>query len=496
MNRECRETTVERGGLQACQAAVDTASACRTWQQGTTRTSDSANPNGGAGQLLSNRFRCPENGADLVVRTRLSHDPGYFQLGRDAVCYGQCSFGRPAKAVTDSLHDAVDDVVTDASSVHLPFDPVQIIDNLRRERYRHASPTVRTLPWSHVLRSMYYAVRPALGVSVRRHFQKAYFRGWDKISFPRWPVDTTVESIFEQLLVLSMKSKAVTRVPFIWFWPEGAPSCTIMTHDVETLAGLASCPQLMDLDDSFQIKSSFQIVPEERYTVLKSVLATIRKRGFEVNVHDLNHDGRLMNNRKTFLHRVERINRYGQQFGALGFRSAVMYRNIDWHDALKFSYDMSIPNVGHLEAQRGGCCTVLPFFVGNLLELPLTTTQDYSLFNILDDHSIRLWKEQISAIRAKHGLMSFLVHPDYIMDQAARRVYNELLQYLCELRSQGETWIALPSEVAAWWRLRSELKIVNVGGGWRIDGEGQERARLAYAVVVDNTLTYELAPIS
>jgi UDP-N-acetyl-D-glucosamine dehydrogenase len=30
------------------------------------------------------------------------------------------------------------------------------------------------------------------------------------------------------------------------------------------------------------------------------------------------------------------------------------------------------------------------------------------------------------------------------------RVYIELLDILSELRSQGETWIALPSEVAAW----------------------------------------------
>ena len=132
----------------------------------------------------------------------------------------------------------------------------------------------------------------------------------------------------------------------------------------------------MDLDDSFGIKSSFQVIPEER--------------GFELNVHDLNHDGNLMTDRDEFLRGASEINRHGKSFGALGFRSAVLYRNIDWHHALDFLYDMSIPNVAHLDPQRGGRCTVFPFFNGKILELPITMSQDYSLFHILKDYSMDL----------------------------------------------------------------------------------------------------------
>jgi hypothetical protein len=306
-------------------------------------------------------------------------------------------------------------------------------------------------------------------------------------------VDRTVEDIFEQLLVLSMKSKNVEKLPFIWFWPEGARSCTVLTHDVETSAGADFCLQLLDLTDSFGIKSSFQIVPEKRYPVPGSLLETIRRRGFEINVHDLNHDGHLFSTREQFLRRVERINYYARQFDAQGFRSAVMYRNTDWYDALDFSYDMSVPNVAHLDPQQGGCCTVLPFFIGTILELPVTTTQDYTLFHIFNDYSMRLWKEQISLIRQRHGLISFIIHPDYVIDEAPRRVYSELLRYLCQLRSQGETWIALPKEVANWWRLRSEMNLVKVQGSWRIEGKGRERARLAYAVMENDRISYELA---
>ena len=92
-----------------------------------------------------------------------------------------------------------------------------------------------------------------------------------------------------------------------------------------------------------------------------------------------------------------------------------MYRNLDWYDAFDFSYDMSVPNVAHLEPKRGGCCTVFPFFVGDILELPLTTCQDYSVFYILKDHSIELWKKQFDLIRKRNGLISLLAHPDYLI---------------------------------------------------------------------------------
>src|SRR6201999_1858705 len=113
--------------------------------------------------------------------------------------------------------------------------------------------------------------------------------------------------------------------------------------------------------------------------------------------------------------------------------------------------------------------------------LPVTASQDYTLFHMLNDYSMALWEEQIAAIRQKNGLISFIVHPDYIIEPAARRIYTELLQRLHALRAGGQTWIALPREVAAWWRLRSELNLVRDGtSSWRVEGEGRERARVAY----------------
>ncbi len=224
------------------------------------------------------------------------------------------------------------------------------------------------------------------------------------------------------LLLMSLRASGAKSVPFIWFWPEGHSSCAIMTHDVETKAGRDFCPTLMDIDDAHGIKSSFQIIPEQRYGVTEEFLELIRGRKFEIAVHDLNHDGHLYKNREQFLRRAVAINSYGQTFQADGFRAAVLYRKQLWYDALQFSYDMSVPNVAHLDPQRGGCCTVMPYFIGKILEIPVTMVQDYTLFNILNDYSIGIWREQTKRVMEKHGLMSFIIHPDYVIGARQRAI--------------------------------------------------------------------------
>jgi hypothetical protein len=288
-----------------------------------------------------------------------------------------------------------------------------------------------------------------------------------------------------------MKALNVDQVPFIWFWPERFLSCAILTHDVETSRGRDFCQQLMDIDDSFGVKASFQIVPEGRYEVSELLLCSIRAREFELNIQDLNHDGLLFRSNRQFAERMVKISRYARAYGAEGFRSAILYHNVDWYEQLPFSYDMSIPNVGHLEPQRGGCCTVFPYFIGDVLELPVTTTQDYALFTFLEDHSIELWKTQIKAIKENFGLINLIVHPDYIQDRKPQGTYRALLAYLSDLRTQGQLWIARPSQVNRWWRERSQLHLVEREGSWTIEGLGSERARIAFAILDGEDIRYE-----
>ena len=434
-------------------------------------------------------YRCPEHYARLALRGPLSETNGFFRLGPDTVCYGKCSGHSPADSPNGILRDALQDTTIDGNTIHLPFDLRQVVENLRYELYSGEHTNGNGLK-AQALTKAYYLIRPLLPVGVRKHIQKWRLRGWDQLPFPQWPVDRTVDQIFEQVMLLSLRSQSADRVPFIWFWPDGANSCAIMTHDVETAMGRDSCAHLMDMDDASGIKAAFEIVPEQRYEVTSDFLKSIRQRGFEIVVHDLNHDGRLFSNREQFLERVASIHAYKEQFGSIGFRAAVLYRKQSWFNDLNFDYDMSVPNVAHLDPQRGGCCTVMPYFVGKILELPVTTTQDYTLFHILNDYSINLWQKQIDLIMEKHGLISFIVHPDYIGAPRERNIYQALLSHLADLRKERALWITTPGEVNHWWRQRAEMELVEDSHGWRIEGDGKERARIAYASESNGRLAY------
>lgn len=435
-------------------------------------------------------YKCPSQFGAFGVAGDLRTDPGYFRFGDGLICYGQCAAGHSSPVPNNGLYDSFRSVSLNHPGVSVPFDLGQIVDNLRLERY--ASPSYAN-GIQRAIRDSYYFVRPLLGIPVRRQLQRIFLRGWDKIPFPHWPVDTTVEQLFEKLMLLTLESERVEAVPFIWFWPDGASSCVMMTHDVETRAGADFCARLMEIDSAEELRAAFQVVPEERYPVSREFLELIRSKGFELNVQDLNHDGRLYRDREQFLRRAEAINRYARAYRSAGFRSAAMYRNADWLEALDVSYDMSVPNVAHLEPQRGGCCTVFPYFIGKLLELPLTTTQDYSLFHILNDYSIELWKRQIALIQQRHGLVSFIVHPDYVVPERARNVYVALLEHLGQLRKDSNLWCALPREVDEWWRQRSQMRLVGESGRWSIQGPGSERARVAFAKRDGDHLVYRLS---
>lgn len=442
-------------------------------------------------QAFRDYFRCPDSlvSFELTGDHPISKDPSYFRFGPDLICYGRSSLAAQSDP-SASLPEAQAYTRSEPSTCTLPFDPTEVAQNLRLERYvgRMAPPA-----WKRLIRATYYWLRPALPVSFRRHLQRAWLRPGKEQAFPKWPVDRTVDQMFERLMQLAVEASSSRRVPFIWFWPEAKSSCAIMTHDVETDAGLRFSGELMDLNDSFGIKSSFQLIPGARYVVNGQKVAAIKARGFEVNVHDLRHDGHLFDTHDEFKVSAKRINDFAADFGSKGFRAGALYRNQEWFDLLNVDYDMSVPNMAALDPQPGGCCTVMPYFVGHVLEIPVTATQDYTLFHVLSTYSQDLWNEQIRLIREQHGLISFIVHPDYLDHAEARSAYTALLSTLAQLRAEANLWIALPGEVDTWWRQRNAMTLVaDSRGAWHIQGPGAERACVAYATIEDGKLHYSL----
>jgi len=100
-------------------------------------------------------------------------DPGYFRFGKHAIGYG--STARPCPEGMDGdLPDLLETVMDrGGSALSLPFDPAEVIDNLRMERYPQGTQSVLS---SKRLNEIYYAVRPLLGDHFRNKLQQRYFR--------------------------------------------------------------------------------------------------------------------------------------------------------------------------------------------------------------------------------------------------------------------------------------------------------------------------------
>ena len=221
-------------------------------------------------QALLDYYRLPTDLFDGISATTdsVSGDAGFFQFGAGTICYGRNRSGVAANVAGSGQFDASRDVRSDDKTIYFPFEFAEVIENLRRERYRqNMVPGTQSFVASKPIRWLYYLIRDWMPISVRRQLQKVYLRDWRELPFPAWPVDFTVDTLHEKFLRLLMEKSGKKKVPFIWFWPDGAPNCMVMTHDVETSAGRDFTPQLIDLDASYGIKASYQVVPEQRYGV-------------------------------------------------------------------------------------------------------------------------------------------------------------------------------------------------------------------------------------
>ncbi len=300
----------------------------------------------------------------------------------------------------------------------------------------------------------YYALKPYLPWHMRMGLRRVTAQRLRRKRAADWPVNP-----------------AAGRIPDNWRgWPEGKKFAFVITHDVEGPEGLEKCRQLAELEMKLGFRSSFNFIPEGSYTVPPSLRQWLVANGFEVGVHDLQHDGRLFTSQAGFERKARRINQFIREWGAKGFRAAFMLRNLDWIRQLEIEYDSSTFDTDPFELQSQGAGTIFPFVVPDgesgsaapgkgYAELPYTMAQDSTLFLVLGETTPAIWTSKLDWIAARGGMALVNVHPDYIRfdgDAASARTYSvsnyiALLNYISE-RHPGAYWHALPRQVAAFVR--------------------------------------------
>lgn len=254
--------------------------------------------------------------------------------------------------------------------------------------------------------------------------------------------------------------------PTVWKgWPDGKQFAVVITHDVETSEGMAKCQTLGKIDLEYGFRSSFNIVPC-KYVVPESARLWLQNHGFEVGVHDYNHDGKLYSTKKVFDQRAKIINKYLKEWNVVGFRSAAMHHKLEWIADLDIQYDCSTFDTDPFEPQPDGVNTIFPYWYQRsssekgFTEIPYTLPQDFTLFIIKGDKDCRIWKEKLKWIAEKGGMATVIVHPDYIDFDGKKK--NRITQYpvsyyidfLKHIRDEydGQYWNPSPKELASFYK--------------------------------------------
>jgi hypothetical protein len=351
-------------------------------------------------------------------------------------------------------------------------------EHLLHERYRGPSNRSRKL-------EAYYLLKPLMPRRLQLALRRAYAPRQAKATFPAWPFESSLVERRDAELLEALRASAADRHAFVNFWPRHKRFAAILTHDVEGPAGVANVMRVIELERRYGFVSSWNFVAEW-YPIPDGLLDEVRAAGCEVGLHGILHDGKLFSDRATFQANLPKIAHYAKAWDVAGFRSPATGRNAAWMHELPVDYDSSFPDSDPFEPQPGGCCSIMPFFFGDVVELPITLTQDHTVFEILRSPGIELWQHKTEWLRANHGLVNIIVHPDYVVRQRELDRYEAFLAYLAE---HDDAWHALPRDVARWWREREGLR---VGADGAIVGATSFPASVAYATDRDGRLAIEL----
>ncbi len=344
-------------------------------------------------------------------------------------------------------------------AVSVPFSLAEAHDNLVSERWR-AGTRQRGLSSDQL--GLYYRLKRFIPRRAQLIARRALVRRQGLPDFPAWPLEESLDRLLRFYARCLLLAGGRSELSFDWFWPGSHRAALILTHDVESAEGLRLAIELADVEEERGLRSSFNIVARW-YPIDEGIVGELLERGFEVGVHGVFHDRSMFASRSAFESQLPIVRDMAARFGAAGFRSPATHRVFEWLADLPLDYDCSVPHSDPYEPVPGGCCSLWPFFIGEIVELPYTLPQDHTLFTLLGHRSIALWQDQLERIERIHGLVELVTHPDpgYLGDRSKRALYVEFLD---SIRERSELWKPLPRDVARWWRQRD----LHDDGGWPI----------------------------
>jgi hypothetical protein len=244
---------------------------------------------------------------------------------------------------------------------------------------------------------------------------------------------------------------------------DGRPVPLLLTHDVDTAAGLVRLPRLLAVEESLGL-ASLTFIVTHRYAWSRSDLARLAARGHVFGVHDTTHDNRL-----AYLPPAEVEARIAQAQEALGpldtrtfrapafLRSASLYAGI----ARRVRLDFSTNDAALVWPHPGdGLGSPFPVRHDRLGVVPTTLPRDGELLALgfERDDMLELCRKKAAQLARVGAPAVLLTHPDPTFTDTDGRIdaYGELLTWL---RSSGRFRLESPADTLAELERRATIEL-------------------------------------
>lgn len=232
-------------------------------------------------------------------------------------------------------------------------------------------------------------------------------------------------------------------MPLSW---NGFKACVCLTHDVDSKEGYEFINTLIDLEERFHFRSTYNFLTSWGYTVQPDLVDRLLENNFEIGLHGLTHDIALgCRNRRRI---KKELSRALDELGlpVKGFRApafSISKLLLEVLVELGVSYDSSMKT---LSCYGQGVETPYPYqYPGiDIWEIPLTIQDDriFRDLHLSSDEGLGVVKELTNRISQVSGVTVINTHPRLIKSKF--RFYEDLLDWLVK---QSDILICPMSEV-------------------------------------------------
>jgi len=276
-----------------------------------------------------------------------------------------------------------------------------------------------------------------------------------RLIFPRWPCETALIDYWRRWLSNTLDELRLTDGWHVAFWPDGARCSIVLTHDIGNANDIEQLEKVSDLEESVGFRSAWYLAPEDLEADRRRIDA-LRVRGFEFGVRGIRAATEVSGSQPGFRSPKPSLQRTIREGQVRGFRTPPGCRGVDWIGGLDFDFDSSFCDTDPFDLKPGGTCSIFPFFIGGLVELPITLGRDHTLISLLRRNPLSTWSLKAHWIASAGGMILLATEAKFLSVESYFAAYQDLLAELSEF----DAWRALPSEVAAWWRHRNRTSLL------------------------------------